>query len=473
MTSLVVFVALVAWACGPSPGPSAGGPRADGDCSCADPDCSSPGSDARCQPPECSGTGDLVLDADPVVPCIEVVPQQIKFGGKKVGDMATLPLEIRSCGDVALEIRGIELTTDTHPSYGLDLGVLAHTPAEDNPVVVPPGEGITVLVTYVPECPEPVDEGGDPPAVVGMIVIRSNASPEEKLVEVGGFGALTLCPEPVITCAEGGQVRPGTELHLSGEDSWVDPCIDEHEITKWNWSVVAPIGSQARFEPSADVEAPTFRVDLVGKYTFALAIYDEQNIPSCALATWEVVVVPDDAVWVELFWETPGDPDETDTGPAAGADLDLHLVHPLAGGPDLDVDGQPDGWFDQPFDCFWFNANPEWGSSEQDGDDPILMVNDTDGAGPEAISLNSPENVTYKVGVHCWDDHGYGASYATVRVYVYSQLVFEIPDVKLVDSDMWEVCTIEWPSGKVQVVTDGPGQYKITPGYQNPFFFQD
>ena len=76
----------------------------------------------------------------------------------------------------------------------------------------------------------------------------------------------------------------------------------------------------------------------------------------------------------------------------------------------------------------------------------------------------------YKVGVHYWNDHGYGASYATVRVYIYSQLVFEVPDVKLVDTDMWEVCTIEWPSGKVQVVMEFD-QYKITPNYQNPFFF--
>ncbi|MBM4370992.1 MAG: hypothetical protein FJ098_05020 [Deltaproteobacteria bacterium] len=255
---------------------------------------------------------------------------------------------------------------------------------------------------------------------------------------------------------------------------YVDPCSDEQVITQWNWSVAGPMGSQARFEPSDEVSDPTFRVDLAGKYTFHLTVFDEQNVPSCTLATWEVIVVPDDAIWIELFWKTPGDPDETDTGPAVGADLDLHLVHPLAGGPDLDADGQPDGWFDPPFDCFWFNANPEWGSSEWDGDDPILVVNDTDGAGPEAISLDSPEDVVYKVGVHYWDDHGHGASYATVRVYVFSQLVFEIPDVKLVDSDLWEVCHIEWPSGKVQVVTDGLGQYKITPDYQNPFiFFED
>ena len=72
--------------------------------------------------------------------------------------------------------------------------------------------------------------------------------------------------------------------------------------------------------------------------------------------------------------------------------------------------------------------------------------------------------------MHYWDDHGYGASYATVRVYIYAQLVFEVADVSMVDSDLWEVCTVEWPSGKVHVVTDELGQYKITPQYDYPLF---
>ncbi|MFH1531888.1 MAG: hypothetical protein ABIK09_14275, partial [Pseudomonadota bacterium] len=95
-----------------------------------------------------------------------------------------------------------------------------------------------------------------------------------------------------------------------------------------------------------------------------------------------------------------------------------------------------------------------------------------DGAGPENINLDIPESVTYRVGVHYWNDHGYGASYATIRVYINAFLVFEVADVALADKDMWEVCTVEWPSGAVQVVTDPTGQYKITPDYNDPFFFQ-
>jgi hypothetical protein len=287
---------------------------------------------------------------------------------------------------------------------------------------------------------------------------------------VSGFGALVLCPTAVIQVAEGNEVIPQTVLHLYGDQSYAATGT----IAKWDWSVDQPLGSQSVFIPSNTFPNPTFEVNVAGKYTFNLTVYDEQNVPSCAPDTFEVVVIPDEAIHIELLWHTPEDPDETDEGPEAGSDLDLHFTHPWAGGPDLDGDGQPDGWFDQPFDCFWFNAHPEWGSFDPSIDDnPGLDRDDTDGAGPENINLNIPEDVLYKVGVHYWNDHGYGASYATVRVYIYSQLVFEVPDVKLVDSDMWEVCTVEWPSGKVQVVTDTAGQYKITPNYQNPFFFQD
>lgn len=180
-------------------------------------DCADPSPDA--------GSNPVDLEEEPTsepAACIETTPQQIKFGGKKVGDMATLPLEIRSCGEADLEIRSIGLAPDSHPAYGLDLGALAHAPTEDDPVTVPPGESVAILVTYVPECLEPLDESGNPPPVVGEIAIHSNATPEKKLVEVGGFGALTLCPIPVITCTEGDQVAPWTEIHLSGAESYVD-----------------------------------------------------------------------------------------------------------------------------------------------------------------------------------------------------------------------------------------------------------
>ena len=209
---------------------------------------------------------------------------------------------------------------------------------------------------------------------------------------------------------------------------------------------------------------------MAGQYLFKLTVYDDNNTPSCTADEAELVVIPDESIHIELTWNTPNDPDQTDVGPDAGADLDLHFVHPFASGPDVDGDGEADGWFDQPFDCFWFNPSPQWASFDPAiDDDPGLDRDDTDGAGPENLNLNIPEHdKTYKVGVHYWADHGYGTSYASLYVYIYSELVYSVEDVALENYDMWEALTIDWPSAEVNPIGDGQ---QIIPEYINPFFY--
>lgn len=270
----------------------------------------------------------------------------------------------------------------------------------------------------------------------------------------------------IITVEEGNVVLPLTTLHLSGEDS-VAPIAP---IIEWKWEVEQPPGATGKFSPGPGFPKPTFMVQLAGAYTFQLSVGDKSDAWS-EVATYEVTVTPGKAIHVELVWDTPGDPDQTDSGPMAGADLDIHFIHPMADELDLDEDGQLDGYFDQPYDCFWFNPHPNWGVVDPEvGDNPSLDIDDTDGAGPEVVSLAVPEAVAYKVGAHYWNDHGFGPSFATVRVYVSGMLVFEMADTELAMKDMWEACTIEWPSGTVTAITDGNGLPKVVPDYIHPFF---
>lgn len=44
--------------------------------------------------------------------------------------------------------------------------------------------------------------------------------------------------------------------------------------------------------------------------------------------------------------------------------------------------------------------------------------------------------------------------------------------VTLHNHDLWEVARIHWPSGEVEPVLLEGGARKITPNYENPFFFQ-
>jgi hypothetical protein len=93
------------------------------------------------------------------------------------------------------------------------------------------------------------------------------------------------------------------------------------------------------FVPNASFPNPSMTVNAAGTYVFCLEVWDNNDQKSCEPACVEILVIPDNAIHIELLWSTPGDPDNTDGGPAAGADMDLHLAHPKATGPDIDCDG--------------------------------------------------------------------------------------------------------------------------------------
>ncbi len=418
--------------------------------------------------PEAANGTEVTLSGNETVPCLAVNPEQLSFGGQLVGTETTVPLELSSCGDAPVHVTGFRFAEGSSPDFSVLTDDLDQEVSTESPLVIPIGGSIFLQVAYEPDSENPLDGDGKILLDEGTLIIENNTFETEKEVYMNGGAGHAKCPNAIIKVAEGDEVIPQTTLHLKGDESFSTNGV----IVKWQWIVDAPEGSVEKFLPSNTFPNPALTVNIAGIYTIHLTVFDEMGTASCFPAVYEVVVIPDEALHVELLWHNPDDLDETDTGPDAGADMDLHLLHPYAAGPDLDGDGAPDGWFDIPFDCFWYNAHPNWGSFDPTiNDDPGLDRDDTDGGGPENINLDIPENVTYRVGVHYWDDHGYGPGYATMRIYIYGQLVFEVTDVKLVNIDMWDVATIEWPSGKVTLVTDpSSGGYKITPNYCNPLF---
>lgn len=265
----------------------------------------------------------------------------------------------------------------------------------------------------------------------------------------------------VIDCAEGTNVVPQTILHFSGAGSY----SSFGAIEKWKWTVEQPTGSRSLFVPSDAVPEPSFEANVTGTYTFHLSVFDDTGRESPVLATMVVVVKPEVALHIELLWDTPGDPDQTDTGTQAGSDVDLHLAHPWAEGHDVDGDGVLDGYFDNPYDCYWFTGHPNWGSYDSKLDDPGLDRADKDGAGPENLNLAEPEPVVYRVGVHYWKDYSFGESYVNLRIYLHGELAFEEAGVLLANDDLWDACTIEFPEGLVEPVTNDAGAHKVIPNY--------
>jgi hypothetical protein len=392
----------------------------------------------------------VALSANTHAPCLVAAPDRLEFGTRLVGQTAEVGVTLRSCGTGPVTLGGVALDATSHEGFSL-----AELPSL--PLELAPNATVEVRVRYLPVEESAQAAGGALSLDLGALVITSDAPVPELAVPLSGAGALSVPPTPVILIAEGDEVIPQTRLHLSGTQSYgLSP------ITRYSWSVEQPDGAVSVLLPSLAAPEPTFDANVAGIYRFYLTVEDADGVKSPEPAVAEVAVVPDEAIHIELLWDTPGDVDPTDEGPEAGADLDLHFVHPFAAG---------DGWFDIPFDCFWFNPHPNWASlAPQIDDNPGLDRDDTDGGGPENVNLGLPESgLTYRVGVHYWSDHGFGPSTATVRVYIYDELRYEA-SCELLPLDLWDAARVSWPSGDV-VGVGAPGACVVTPNLQPPGFF--
>ena len=129
---------------------------------------------------------------------------------------------------------------------------------------------------------------------------------------------------------------------------------------------------------------------------------------------------------VELTWDTDG------------TDMDVHLVRP--GGE----------YYDIPSDCHWDNPNPDWGVAGISEDNPSLDQDETEGYGPENITLEQPnEEGSYLVIIHYFSDYDLGPSTATVRIWINDELVATYVKVDMENDEVWYCATITWPSGEV------------------------
>ena len=395
------------------------------------------------------------LAANSEAPCISFDPEQVTFGPHLPGVPVTTAVQVMSCGGGPLVLETPAIHGDLAGAFSLAL-----TGAQLFPVSLLPVEAIELDVTYTALEVSALDASGAPILDGAELRAGTNTWFGEVALPLSGYGVETICPTPVVLVEEGDEVVPQTVLHLRGDQSF-----GPEPIVGWHWEVEQPVGSASPLLPSAAAPNPVFEAHVAGLYVFSLQVTDAAGDSCGPAAKYSVLVLPDDAIHVELLWDTAGDLDQSDEGPEAGADLDLHFAHPFAAHADLDDDGLIDPWFDIPFDCFWFNSKPNWGVfAPAISDDARLDRDDTDGAGPENVNLAEPEDdVTYRIGVHYWNDHGFGPSDATLRVYIYQQLVLELVLEDMVVGDLWDAATIAWPSGQVSLVVDAAGGFDVTP----------
>ena len=421
-------------------------------------------------------TLDVKLIGNSEVPCIKLDPVKVNFGGVLVGGTQTHNVAIKNCGAIELSLNSIAfLAAGTNSSeFSVNWAKMLtkcpginvkNGPTAAAPCVIKKGETAEIVVEYSPADISKIDAATKQPVQdQAVLEFKSNTFVTPKLT-IDGIGVAQVCPLAVIKVKEGEEVVPQTTLNLVSDQS---KGAGGGPVKKHKWSVKQPAGSNQPLLPNASFPNPKLLANASGEYEFCLEVWDANDVKSCVPACQKVQVVPNNAIHVELLWDTPSDPDQTDSGPAAGADMDLHFAHQISTAPDYDCDGVGDPWFNNPFDTFWFNSNPNWGSANSAvEDDPSLDLDDTDGAGPENLNLAEPEGEentpnAYSVGVHYWNDHGLGESSASVSIYLQGTLSVQIPKVKMKVLDMWYVGKINWPN-----VLTGNKLPVFTPCYQS------
>ncbi len=407
-------------------------------------------------------------------PCLQVLPTAVTFGGQKVGTVAKQTVTLKACGDEPVLVTGLDFNAAGAGNFAIDYTSIQATggkaPSDAAPLTIAKNAQATFNVTYTPAAVAAKAADGSPVLDTATVVVTAPASPNTPVnVVLTGFGSTGDCPTAVVQVLEGQAVVPQTVLHLDGSQSYANG----NTIASYKWTVTQPQGSVSKYAPTDTAKAVTFTPNVAGDYSFCLAVTDNQGKNSCAPACQAVKVLPDQAIHVELIWDTPLDKDQSDEGPGVGSDLDLHFTHPFAETAVNGFDGNPLPWFDNQFDCYWFTCGSgkvlEWGSYDPNIDDnPHLDRDDTDGAGPENMNLTLPEDGrTYSVGVHYYDDHGFGGSTAKVRIYVYGALVYEASQA-IVMHDLWYVATIAWSSADVEAKLDANKKPYVFPKYPAP-----
>lgn len=384
----------------------------------------------------------------PNVPCLEADP--VDMGEVAPGGLIGGVAEITNCGDQPMVVTDLQIEGDE----AFQLGVYAV------PLAIPAGEMRRVALTFNPLIEAPLR---------ATLIARTDVGLELR-VPVVGRGRAPQCPVAQADVSEF-VVLAGDVVLLDGTPS-VDPDGPDGRPLVYEWVVTRrPGGSvnqpvESFYDPVApqnggpedDLSTPValFFIDMPGQYTVELRVEDSDG----CRATSEVQIVArlsdEPGLVAELNWNTPGG---VELEPGQGADLDLHLMHPLG-----------ERWFSIPLDCYYRNVQPDWGLEGDPTDNPLLE-SDAIGSGPERLLLPILEDTDvlgapYRLAVHNqgFREVGAGRLVADLTVRLGGVIVYETGLFFAEEDVVFEAISIEWPSRRVTPVE----QYAPRDGPQDP-----
>lgn len=411
----------------------------------------------------------VALTSNRLTPCLnlslsngEPIEGGLDFGFVEPGESGERELVIESCGAESLELLSISVEGDD--GFALGEGAPSRYPVRLPPATdeAPSARVIQLLFT--------------PPgrSIYTSTLIIESDDPDQPRLEVPLRGLSEEGLECPVAVVEQPELRVDPYEVITLDASRSTPAVGSGGgLVRYEWSVTQrPEGSTSslveRFNTSSrpgdggvldDPETPQTRlfIDVAGEYVISLIVVNEQGLeaPSVACpqpaAEVHINASPGDGLLVELTWHTPGDVNETDSD---GTDLDLHLLHPNATSW---ANGMSE--VDNTYDCYYANTRPDWGAAGP-ANNPSLDIDDTNGAGPEVISIADPEVIGtggYRVGVHYYSSgdalygDDYGPSDATVRLYQSGILAYEMTRRLSAAGQLWDVLEVTWDGSAGQV----------------------
>ena len=372
---------------------------------------------------------EVPLHGNTGTPCLDVSHSELAFGQATLGVPTRQIVTLENCSPIAeLHIDEITLTDDADGAFQVEFESRPDD-LDSDVATLAPDRSMNIVVTFNPT---------DIEQYTGEISIRSDdAASREKTLPLSGQGTQNECPTALAsaTLANGDQgstsviTPPGNTAMLDGTAS-TDPDGDDG-LLNYQWTILSgPTGSTQRLLPSASVASPRLFVERAGTYELELRVFDSDGTANCgepALVT--IDVVPRGDISIEVVWNSPSDPDQSDS---VGTDLDLHYLR------------ESGDWNSAPWDVHWNNPNPDWGEPAAASDNPSLDIDDDTGSGPERISHSGLNDVIYTAGVYYFSDRRMGAAFATLRIYVRGSLEFELENQYMrEDGVFWRVAEID------------------------------
>jgi hypothetical protein len=314
------------------------------------------------------------------------------------------------------------------------------------PLFVAPGTATSVRLFANPPTPAAMNgtwiigsnDPGRPSVEVPLQVLGAEAP--TAIAEVASINAVPNDnPSP--------QVQPLDDVVLTGVNSVASNVGGS--IVAYQWEIIEkpPESSVELTSPTAETTgfrfesgAGTFTgLDVAGTFVVGLTVTDDRDLSSTNEATVTLNSIPQDALHVQLTWDSPD------------YDFDLHVMK----------DGGP--WCSQQ-SCYFGNCNasnsffgrPEWDGlpGETDGD-PSLDIDDLDGYGPENINIDVPVSGDYTIGVHAYSALVDTETYATLKVFINGALAYEDSRLMAAGRDFWEVSEVQWNNGAAIVFPVG------------------